>query len=488
MIKVKRRRSRVILENYELGDCLQLERMLSVWDYNRFKYRERFFTYMEDQGKLIIPSGVSNSQIYQSLHRSNNECFIIDETNYYTRPKTISFDMQENTDFRNDIQKEAFTFMVDKNKAMKFVSLDVGIGKTYCTIRAIKELAVPTIIIAHNLSDNWLVEIEKFSKLSIGTDVHAIVGTDAVKRMPKMKGSIFILSTASARTAIDRLGVDAFDKIIDDSNIGLKVIDEAHVNFNANIRIDSAMDVEMNIYLTATPERSDYLSNSIYKLVYHDFPSYGGHTIKGKKHYNVHYCSYYTNPSVDDINNFRTFNGFSLNNYCNYLMKNDERYIFYKRLILEYIRQMDKLIPKGTLIVVLINLKVIIQDVFDMLKSDPYYNDLGIGLYCGLVPKKKRFDEIVDNHIILSNMQSSTEGMNFPNIGGLINMSSFSSAVRTRQVIGRLRESDHEVYYFDVHDAAVPDMRRQMNRRRQLLNSIARNVKLMLPIQYNSLK
>ena len=60
----------------------------------------------------------------------------------------------------------------------------------------------------------------------------------------------------------------SYDELLRTLGIGIKVVDECHLNFNTNALIDLKSNVKMNIYLSATYQRSSYQGRKIFNMVF----------------------------------------------------------------------------------------------------------------------------------------------------------------------------------------------------------------------------
>jgi superfamily II DNA or RNA helicase len=65
------------------------------------------------------------------------------------------------------------------------------------------------------------------------------------------------------------------------------VFDEAHVEFKNICRINSFSNVLYTIYLTATPNRSQFLENKLYEKVFKNVPYFDGRTLAPERYHNV---------------------------------------------------------------------------------------------------------------------------------------------------------------------------------------------------------
>ena len=77
---------------------------------------------------------------------------------------------------------------------------------------------------------------------------------------------VYLMTHATLRAGLKRIGdMNIAKNIGKNLKIGLKIIDEAHLEFRNIILIDSIFNVKRNLYLTATDGRSNKDENSIFK-------------------------------------------------------------------------------------------------------------------------------------------------------------------------------------------------------------------------------
>ena len=144
-------------------------------------------------------------------------------------------------------------------------------GKTYCAGVGLSKLRYKTLIIVHrdNLRKQWADSLCHMSGYS-QNDIHLITSTDEVYGIVhghyKPDFDVYIMTHATFRAGIARLGsLREAELFTYNLKVGMKIIDEAHLEFRDTLLMDAVMNVKRNLYLTATDARSAKEENAIFK-------------------------------------------------------------------------------------------------------------------------------------------------------------------------------------------------------------------------------
>ena len=268
MIEIKRYPGRIDLHNYELGDCPKLESSLSVWDpvYHTISYSA--YVYDEENKILTIPGGYNIEYLEQIMNKS----YRLDESNRNIREayNTVSFSLKYPT--RNTTQNKAINFLM-LDCPQKFLSLQTGGGKTYCAIHYVfKSKKIPlTLVDQDSICQQWIDKILYFTTIK-KEEIYVISGRDSIEKILKMtdkdlkKYKWFIAIHRTLSNIIEQEP----DKLIDTLKkikIGVKLYDEAHVEYRNIFNVDRIYDCE-SIYITATPTRGNPNENKVYQNMF----------------------------------------------------------------------------------------------------------------------------------------------------------------------------------------------------------------------------
>ena len=196
------------------------------------------------------------------------------------------------TEPRDNIQKKAISFLVGTDKFKKSfgysqlsLNLDTGAGKTYCVIASLCILKCKTIIISHteNIKEQWISSIEKFTSI----DKRRVLNISGTKILENFEDSskydIYLVNHRTIQQYAKKYGWDKINDLFKKMQIGIKVFDEAHIEFGSILNIDFHTNVFKTFYLTATFERTDISEDRVFKLCFKNIAKYGYETRRRKK-------------------------------------------------------------------------------------------------------------------------------------------------------------------------------------------------------------
>ena len=237
--KILLNNSSIKVYDYRPGDCEELEKSLSVWNSNYYRWEPKGLSYDEDNNILTLPRGIDVDYIKSKL-----KCPVVTNKEYNEYEKT-NFKLK--TEPRDDIQKKAISFLVGTDKFKKSfgysqlsLNLDTGDGKTYCVIASLCLLHCKAIIISHteNIKEQWYSSIQKFTNI----DKRRILNISGTKVLEKFDDSsdydIYLVNHRTIHEYAKKHGWDSLNDLFKEMKIGIKVFDEAHIEFSAILNID----------------------------------------------------------------------------------------------------------------------------------------------------------------------------------------------------------------------------------------------------------
>lgn len=471
-VKLILKRTSFWIHPYNPRDSKGLEGSLSVWDNLEKRYTQKLYDFDPLTRTLKIPRGVGLEFIEMKLNADG--IFItetIDHSNQFTEPRHVEFDIhseyrikdesEEDYSVRDKFQGGAVNFILTEKDQQKMVSLDTGFGKTFCSIIAAQKQQVPVMIICRTLGKQWIDFIlgdhKGYTNLT-KFEVIQIVGSNSIEKLLKVKKSkqegVFYVASTDTLISYKKSGGD-LQELADHLGIGTKVFDEAHLNYVANTIIDCNMDVQETIYLTATPGRSESRQNFLFKRIYRYVPIFGTETHTLKQYYNIRLVNYNTWPTADQVADCSTRRGFNSRSYAEYIFTSQPKKVFYYAMIRKLIKTVMNQDPDCRIMIIL-DRKSDIQQMHDILLKD-----LGIdsGRYCTLIEKADERELELQKPVIFSTLGSGVTGKDIKNLRVVMAMTSFSSNIIVRQLLGRLRYIEgKKVYYLDFMDAGFPQM------------------------------
>jgi len=451
-------------------DYKKLLNQLSVWGTTPYGGKiVKWKAYFIKENDLIIHRGINLYYIFNIFPTRYWD--IIDNTEGTKCYANMGLEMKVQP--REKLQEETIEFMLnddipkikfgDKVEIsdinQKFVCLKPGKGKTYCAINYItKKNLLPIIIVDNNkILNQWKESVFKFTNIK-EEDIYIISGSDSIRKLLKQDNINYKIYFGSHRTfqSYSKEDLELLSELFLKIGVGIKIFDEAHVEWKSIFNIDIHTNVKYTIYLTATPKRSDQSEQAVYKRMFYDIRMFGlKESIKndGKYIYYVE-CLWNSNPNSKDLSSMSNNYGFDSNRYNNYILENDERFNKFTnnlyKLISLYNQKFDK--PK---IAIVVNCNNMIErlynyfnssenpEIAEMIKS----NDIIIGQFCGLIDKSKREKEL-DKDLILTTVKGFNKGVDVDKLQILINTVSISSEVIIEQLTGRLRYDENLKKYF----------------------------------------
>lgn len=475
MIKVNP--TNIEIHNYDLDQCDKLQRILSVWDSVTFSYNWKAYYYDEEKRVLTIPGGMSVSYIQYLL---NNKEIKYGDCIY---PKASVFKM--NVEPRDDNQRNAINFLLSKEEYKKLstqnqrmLCLKTGGGKTFCTIYALSKLRTRSIILVdqEKIMYQWRDEILKFTNLH-ESDIYYITGSDSIDKVldgeKDINYKIYIASHRTISNYGNKYGWDKITKLFEKLYIGVKVYDEAHIEMKNIFAIDAHTNVRHNIYLTATPGRSDNEEDKVYQNIFKEVPKYGLEEKFDDNYHNIYYVSYNSNPTLTQQSKCSTRYGFDSNTFSDYIFNDEDKlneFISVIQRLLDLTLKSDK---KTALVIKKLDHVKVLKE-----KLEELYPDTEIGTFCTLIKDLKEREKELDKKLIISTDKSLGKAVNIPNLQYLIMTVPTSSKIVTEQTLGRLRKlDDKKVHYFDVTDVGFDACKRQRQNRKVILNRKAMSIK-----------
>src|SRR5574344_472376 len=445
------------------------EKAFSV--YNPVTHKYEYNIYTELNGNIYAPATITSS-IVQTYFPS----FTIVK-NFANTPKadTINFSMAHTP--RTDIQETALSFLKtirnDKDNKNRMLNLATGSGKTFVSIALISYLKQKAMIVVDSidLAAQWKHEILYHTDLT-DDDILIMSGIEAVDLAKSNKNYKIFIAIHKTLNMILSVDANGINDLIHKLKIGVRIFDECHTNFKSICVINSLSNVNYTIFLTATPNRSDYKEDILFSKVFKHVPSYDGNKIDNEKYHTVVLISFDSHPTSKQKASVKTKYGFSLIKWANFLSEN--------RLYENYIYSLNKiitsfgLIDKNKKVAIMLPTIELINKTYDSLHA--IYPQLEIGKFIGEIKKDKRSEEL-SKIFILTNQKIFGKGIDVPDLDCIINYVQLSSKVNLEQIIGRLRNnSKHDHVFIDVTDNGYYQCRNQLKSRKRFYKKIAKKI------------
>lgn len=467
-MKILAYHTHTVITDYTLGDNESFEKMLSVWDDTKFKFKPIGYDYDEESKELIVPRGCNLNTLEHIFNAQSEVIYVPDPYD--------EISMRVMTPPRNDDQKHGIAFLIGegeylytKKYSQLLLNFETGAGKTYITSAAMQFFRMKTLIVTHtnNIKEQWIDTFLTKTDLS-ASDICIIKDSATIKRILKNKKSrifkVYLVTHSTLASYAKHNGWDAVHELFIYLRIGLKIIDEAHRMFANMMKIDFHTNCKKNIYLTATFNRSDYSENKLFKLCTANIVKYSKDQAKiTRKHIQYLSVLYDSNPSLDDKASMFTMRKFNKSRYSQYLGTCDKFFDVLKFIVEYFINKEGKMLILATTI----DTCEIIKDIISKI-----YPSKSISLYHSKIPKDEK-EIAFDADIICSTPQSAGTGTDIRGLRVVINTECYSSQVTADQVSGRLREYNEKdyTYYIELVDSGFKSVYNMYERRLPLFKN-----------------
>ena len=457
MYKIIVRNSAIVVENYQYGDCIELERNFQIYDPIRHRYDTIGMYFDNENQRLYLPRGLDLWKVKQYL--DNPPTYI---------EKYDSYDMMDGVLIkykpRDNEQKEALRFMIGVNEYTSnerepqlSVNLNTGKGKTYCSIATIAYLRIKSIIItgSNTLLAQWKENIKEYTNI-VDKDIFWLDGSNVLnmvlnKKSKKAKeASIFLCTHSTIKSFCDNYGWDKLREIFQILGIGIKIFDEAHTFFTNMLMVDFFTNTYKTYYVTATPGRSDWMENKIYQLSIKNIPAVDLFDEENDPHTEYIAIKWNSRPTAQQVSACKNQYGLDRNKYTNYVVKQPAFYMI-MRVVMDLVIKC-----KGRVLMYIGTNKALLQ-VYQWIATN-YPEFLGdIGVYTSIVDKKNKLNE-KEKKLLLSTTKSAGLGEHIEGLKMTIVVAEpFKSEIVTRQTLGRTR--DKNTMYVELVDLGFRHIR-----------------------------
>jgi superfamily II DNA or RNA helicase len=372
-----------------------------------------------------------------------------------------------------DNQIAIIDFLLDDTNTFKPLSAQTGIGKTYCSIYAACKLGHPTLIVLGLLIDQWYDSILKFTDIP-ADDIYVIKGFDTLECLWEgikngFRPKILLCSTRTlamycVNPSMSYLGLPSYAELQSKLKIGVKIIDECHLNFNTNTMIDFQTNVKYNIYLSATYQRSNQQGKRIFDMY---FPSYLKFGDQFTKKYTAVIMEYYhLHIPAKDTARFRLHKGYMHALYENYLVEHVEYMSLFITEVIRpiIIKRFINVKKEGQHLLILVATKQFAKEFKAYLDESNLNLELAI-FFSGDAGELGN-EENLQKEVIISTIKSCGTGRDIKGLKTCVNTVSFSSEPLTAQVMGRLRQIPGEdTYFIDLCNLDISQHRMHANNR-----------------------
>lgn len=450
--------SSIQIRNYRFGSCPRLENCFLVYNPTTHSSHYVGIAYDEEKEILYVPRGIDIWYIEKLLEvKANVEKNGFNEFDKYTdiRIKYLP---------RDDEQKEALRFMLGtkeykatSTKSQLSVNLNTGKGKTYVSIATFAYTGIKSMIITYSTGwlKQWKDKIIEYTNLR-EKDICFITGSNTIYRLISMplekiyQYKIFLVTHSTLKSYGDKHGWDKVEELFKILKVGIKIYDEAHMNFSNMCMIDYHSNVYKTFYLTATPTRSDPRENMIYQTSFKNVLSIDLFNPETDPHSNYWAILYNSKPEPYVVSACKNQYGLDRNKYMNYIVTNEN---FMRMATIVIDMAMNIIYREGTYkdkILIYIGTNQAIEEFVNKIVDIIPDMRGQIGIFTSAVsPEEKELAK--EKKYIFTTTKSAGAALDIAHLKVVILLDEpFTSELLARQTIGRLRDKD--TYYFEIVD------------------------------------
>lgn len=444
--------NKVVINNYVYGDNPGLDSSFEIFDKVTHSYKTIAALYNRVERTLTIPRGIDIHYLENML--GYNAFY----DNSYIKPRQNLNQILIKYPPKDNKQAEAIQFLsgngnykYTRKYSQLFLALDTGAGKTYLGIVYTALLNLKTIIITTSNSwlSQWRTRFLEHTNM-IASEICSIEGSVEINNILSKSDSVYdkyklyTITHATLLSYANEHGWESIDYLFKKLGIGLKIIDEAHLNFDNIYHIDYASSVYRTLYLTATPVRGESNENRIYQIYFKNIPMLDLFDPENDPH--THYISlrYKSGFTVQEIDRCQNKYGFNKQTYCD-LVIYKENFDFISRIVMDMISS----IPGKKMFFFATNNSIVFFYQWLICNYPEIQNDIGI--FTSINENKAL---ALEKTFILTTSKSAGAAVDIPGLMVCINMAEpTKSPPQNKQRFGRTRE--YNSYYIDIVDTSL---------------------------------
>ncbi len=361
---------------------------------------------------------------------------------------------------------------------------------TFCSGVGMCKYKTKTLIIMHreSLRNQWISSLYNMQGLS-SKEVHEITTSeelyDIAHNQHGYDYDIYLMTHATFRAGLRRINniSDAMN-ITKNLGIGLKIIDEAHLEFRNTLMIDFVCNVKRNVYITATDGRSAKEENSIFRHVFANTVFYkpsGLLTNDMPKKWVEYYTVTLNTECKPNIYRYRVAGGRGMNpaSYGKWVIAYDKKQRHFKccRDLLKIVYKED---PHAKVLLFMPLIDLCSECAYFLTRSLNYDDTFDYDLDIRTINSQNSKADNERNKkadVIVTTIPSCGTGTDLPGITTIISCSPYVSGITCSQVFGRIRYCGKVCKYYDIVDESVLMDKIWLKSRRKKFARLALNVK-----------
>jgi superfamily II DNA or RNA helicase len=457
-----------VVRNYKMGDSPKLERMLSFFDRMYFRPVMIGGIYMKSFRELRIPRGFPFQMLCNMLPGYKPELNL-----KYFPYDSINVKLQIPP--RSEIQKIAIAHMICAEPytnlakyTQQLITMDTGEGKSYSAVAAVCFQGAKAVVFCptQKISKQWKDYFLQYTNMK-EDDIVILKGAEMCKKVISgdIEAKVYVLVINTFVSLYNNNSLVLVEDFLKATRAKIKIMDEAHRNMDAMVKLDTIANFRINYYLTATSDRSDKNEDRIYQSLFKNVPKNDGMKLEEEAHINVIIKKYWLRVDSNAKRIMKTRMGLNAMLYEKYLMTHGgkEKSLFPE--MAKICRWIDKHNPNNNKILLLTST---IEGIEKLTKfAQKVYPNKKITTYHSKLSKEEKAD-FANGDVIIATEKGAGYGVDIDKLQFMINIVTYSSKVGAKQFKGRLRrmQNGEEVYYFEMVNFDFPSTYKQyMNRK-----------------------
>lgn len=448
--------------------------MCKDWNWDRkerrLKLANQYYFYHQPTGKGVFPINLLDTFI-QILDRNR-----IPHTTEILRPHEpdsfLNLTIKPAFEIRPE-QADATNFLSDPKTNFKCLASQAGSGKTLMSITAAIRLNYPTICICSGLVEQWVDAWIRYTNIK-PEEIFVIRGNATIIDLLQDESclpKVIIASLETMRDFTQKKGVyerypGSFMDLIERKNIGTKIMDEAHMAFHTQVKIDLVSNIKYNIYLSASYERNNKSSNRVFEKVFPPDIRFGENALF--KYARVVTASYSLTMSPQAYTQAGSYSHFK---YEKYILGRDPINKHFLSILKHYLHaEYMRYRQPGDKAIVFFALVKSIAQVVEYLRVN--LDGVRVEAYTQEDP-----EEHLNADVIITTLKSAGTGKDIPGLITGVNTVSFASRPQCIQMLGRIRFiKDKPLTFVDLHNRSIKPHLKHLNDRLEIYQHRAKVV------------
>ena len=342
-----------------------------------------------------------------------------------------------------------------------FVNLPTAVGKTILGLAYIASMGIKTIIICFSskiltqwrdtIKDITHIDQSRVKIVGAGKYISEVIDGD----IDVSNIDVFLTTSVLLSSYGNKHGMLQIQKFFEKCNIGMKIVDEAHRNIGATVKLNSVTSLFKTVYLSADFNRASRYTRTQFFQIFDKVPiiRVSSDDMLKLKHLSVVSLGYRSNPSPEDVLRITNSGAYkwSMWDYC--------KYQFGDRDLADMIVKIIKKISESQAVTEFGYYKILVMvsminhvDILYKILTDEF-PERSIGRYHSDMSDEEKEDSKCKD-VIVSTYSSLSTGTNIvlPKIQHVISTSPVD-VVSHNQTAGRCRpiENENSVYWL-LHD------------------------------------